>query len=306
MFLTSQFPAQGFTQFWVSPPEFFEFRELNQSFSEVGAFTTGEVNLMAADRPRRVRSAAVTDELMRALQLQPAQGRLFAKGETDVTEPARAARNAAADAAAGRHPVPRTVAVRVRRPRVVGQTVEINGLAREVIGIMPPGADVMDNRTEVWLPLGLNPANRQNRGNHFLYLIGRLKDGVTPEAAQAELASLIGSWSERTGVKQHVFAPLTAPPRPGRPGLGSHPADGAGAGRDCRQRQPRHLGAAGLGRIRPADCLRQPRQPAAGASRDQAPRVRRAHGAGRRTRAAAAAVHDRRRAALGHWRRRWG
>ena len=57
----------------------------------------------------------------------------------------------------------------------MGQTVEISGLAREVIGIMPPGADVMDNRTEVWLPLGLNPANRQNRGNHFLYLIGRLE-----------------------------------------------------------------------------------------------------------------------------------
>ena len=35
---------------------------------------------------------------------------------------------------------------------------------------MPPATDVMDNRTEIWLPLGLNPANRQNRGNHFLYL----------------------------------------------------------------------------------------------------------------------------------------
>ena len=31
MFLTSQFPAQGFLQFWVSPPEFFEFKEINQS-----------------------------------------------------------------------------------------------------------------------------------------------------------------------------------------------------------------------------------------------------------------------------------
>ena len=28
MFLTSQFPAMGFDQFWVSPPEFFEFREI--------------------------------------------------------------------------------------------------------------------------------------------------------------------------------------------------------------------------------------------------------------------------------------
>ena len=83
------------------------------------------------------------------------------------------------------HPVARAVADRVRRRSdIVGQTVEVNGLPREVIGIMPPGADVMDNRTEIWMPLGLNPGNRQNRGSHFLYLIGRLKDGVTPQQAQ--------------------------------------------------------------------------------------------------------------------------
>lgn len=73
---------------------------------------------------------------------------------------------------------------------IVGQTVEVNGLAREVIGIMPPGVDVMDNRTEIWMPLGLNPGFRQNRGSHFLYLIGRLKDGVTPQQAQTELAAI--------------------------------------------------------------------------------------------------------------------
>ena len=51
MYLTTQFPAFGFNQFWVSPPEYFEFREMNQSFAAVGAFTTGEVNLTAGDRP---------------------------------------------------------------------------------------------------------------------------------------------------------------------------------------------------------------------------------------------------------------
>ena len=57
MYLTTQFPAFGFDQFWVSPPEYFEFRELNQSFAAVGAYSTGEVNLTAGDRPLRVRSA---------------------------------------------------------------------------------------------------------------------------------------------------------------------------------------------------------------------------------------------------------
>ena len=64
MYLTTQFPAFGFDQFWVSPPEYFEFRELNQSFASVGAYTTGEVNLTAGDRPLRVRSASVDDALL--------------------------------------------------------------------------------------------------------------------------------------------------------------------------------------------------------------------------------------------------
>ncbi len=210
MYLTTRFPAFGFDQFWVSPPEYFEFREINQSFSAVGAFTTGEVNLTAGDRPLRVRSAGVDDGLLTALGVQPAQGRLFRKGETDLTGP---------PPTPGAPPLPLPSIVILSHElwqtafggqNIVGQTVEVNGLAREVIGIMPPGVDVMDNRTEIWTPLGLNPGNRQNRGSHFLYLIGRLKDGVTAQQAQTELTALIQNWGERVGVKQHVFAPPPA------------------------------------------------------------------------------------------------
>src|SRR5687768_7940913 len=90
MFLTTQFPAFGFEEFWVSPPEYLEYRELNRSFSSVGAFTTGEQNLLAGDRPIRVRTANVDEHLLNALGVQPAYGRLFGKGETDVTGPSTA------------------------------------------------------------------------------------------------------------------------------------------------------------------------------------------------------------------------
>jgi predicted permease len=207
MYLTTQFPSMGFTQFWVSPPEYFEFRELNQSFAAVGAYTTGEVNLTAGDRPLRVRSAGVDDALLDALGLQPLYGRLFNKGETDVVPP---------PTATGPVPLPPVCILSYElwqsafggRTNVIGEMIEVNGLRREVIGIMPPGADVMDNRTEIWTPIGLNPTNRQNRGSHFLYLIGRLKDGVTPEMARTELATLIESWGDRTGQKNHIFRPL--------------------------------------------------------------------------------------------------
>ncbi|HYE87495.1 MAG TPA: ABC transporter permease, partial [Vicinamibacterales bacterium] len=207
MYLTTQFPSMGFDQFWVSPPEYFEFKELNQSFAAVGAYTTGEVNLSAGDRPMRVRSASVDDSLLSALGLQPLYGRMFNKGETDVVPPPNPT---------GPVPLPPVCILSYElwqsafggRHNVVGEMVEINGLRREVIGIMPPGADVMDNRTEIWMPIGLNPANRNNRGSHFLYLVGRLKDGVSPEMANTELQTLIESWGDRTGQKNHIFRPL--------------------------------------------------------------------------------------------------
>ncbi|MFM8535839.1 MAG: ABC transporter permease [Acidimicrobiia bacterium] len=207
MYLTTQFPAFGFDQLWVSPPDYFEFRELNQSCAAVGAYTTGEVNLTAGDRPLRIRSASVDDSLLTALAIEPLYGRTFAKGETDLVPPPNAT---------GPVPAPPICILSYElwqtafggRNNAIGEMVEINGLRREVIGIMPAGADVMDNRTEIWMPIALNPSNRQNRGSHFLYLVGRLKDRVTPEAANSELTSLIANWGERTGQKNHVFAPL--------------------------------------------------------------------------------------------------
>ena len=189
MYLTTQFPGLGFTEFWVSPPEYMEFREINQSFAAVGAFTTGEVNLTAGDRPLRVRSAGVDEHLFRALGVQAAQGRLFAKGETNISGPPPApGQPAPPNRRRHRDPLARVVAERRSADaRWSARSSRSTAGVVEVLGIMPPGADVMDNRTEIWLPLGLNPANRQNRGNHFLYLVGRLKDGVTPQAAQTEL-----------------------------------------------------------------------------------------------------------------------
>ena len=270
MFLTSRFPAMGFDQFWVSPPEFFEFRELNQSFASVGAFTTGELNLMAGERPVRVRGAAVSDDLLTTLGVTPAQGRLFAPGETNANGPSLVILSHELwQSALGGRPV-------------IGQTVDLDGVRREVIGVMPPKLDVMDNHVEVWLPLGLDPGNRQNRGSHYLYLIGRLKPGVTPAEADAELqrlAAAVGRAHRRQDARL----------RPQEPRV----ADGARAGRDRRQRLARDLGAAGRGRLRAAHRLCQPRQPAAGAGRDPPPRVRGAHRARRHPRHPAAPVRHR-------------
>lgn len=203
MAVSTQWPRVGLAQVPISPPEYLELRAVNQSFAAIGAFTPGEANLTGADGARRVRTVNVDEHLLNALGVQAAQGRLFAPGETDRTDPAALVpalvilSHELWQTAFGGQPI-------------VGQMVEVNGRRREVIGIMPPGADVADIRPDIWTPLGLTPLNPGDRRSHRLHLIGRLKDHVTAEAAQAELTTLNEQWGTRVGVTAHMFAPLPA------------------------------------------------------------------------------------------------
>jgi predicted permease len=205
--------GQGGGRYPVSPPEYYEFRAFNQSFADVGIVQMGAVNLTAGDRPLRVQSASVDGHLLAALGIEPALGRLFAGAETEVTGPWFPGNP-------GNMQPPRIAILSHELWQsafaglpVIGETIEVDGVRREVIGVMPPGADILDNRTQIWLPLGLNPANRNFRGWHVLHLVGRLKDGVTIDAARAELNGLIETWAERVGLPQGsgVFTPLGRP-----------------------------------------------------------------------------------------------
>jgi predicted permease len=180
----------------VSPAEYWELTEINQSFSVVGAFVTSEVNLAARDRPRRVRRASANAELLEALAVAPERGRWFRREETRAGGPALVILS---------HQLWQSAFG--AREDLVGRSIEIDGVKHEVIGIMPPGFDILDKRVELWMPLQLAPALRQFRASHFLSVLGRLKDGVSPEQAAADLVSLMGTWSQRTGASGHVFAP---------------------------------------------------------------------------------------------------
>lgn len=216
MYLTAQFPVLGITEFRVSYPEYMEFREMNRSFADVGAFTltapgsgadrigTGEVNLTTADRPLRVRSATVAAPLLKALGVQPAHGRFFAPGETDVSDG-----RGGPPIAILSHELWETV---FGGQPLVGQTVDVDGRPHEIIGIMPPGVDLMDNRIQIWLPLETHPIVRQIRDAHVLHVIGRLKAGVAPQAAQMELNAFLENWGDRVGTDDHV--PRKRPSRP--------------------------------------------------------------------------------------------
>ena len=191
MFLTSTFPQLGFDKFWVSLPEFEEFRQRNRSFDNVGAYRPGAVNLGTPDRPQRVNAMVVTPELLRVMGIQPLRGRLFTDDDSK--------------------PGAEGVAILAYSTwqksfggdeGLVGRVVRIDGVSTRIAGIMPPAYDVHDEGVEVFQPLTIDPATfPTRRSNHFLFMIGRLKPGVSIPQANADLDTMIAEWRALSGNK---------------------------------------------------------------------------------------------------------
>jgi predicted permease len=168
----------------MSPAGYFHFLEKNRSFSGFGAWTTGLLALTGEDRPERINFAGVTWTLLPTLGTSPARGRFFTNDD-DLPNAAPVAiisdglwhRRFAAD------------------PGIIGRVLQMDGVSREVIGVMPPSFHFPSAETDVWFPLRIDPATQQF-GGHGLPVIGRLHEGVSIDQAKADMESLIARLSE--------------------------------------------------------------------------------------------------------------
>jgi putative ABC transport system permease protein len=197
--VASRFPTLGFDKFWISPPEYMELRERTRSFASFGAYRTGMASVGGEDAPLRVVSSVATADLFETLGVAAQLGRPF---------------NAEEDVPGGENVATLSYELWQRAfggdPDIVGRSIIVNGNETRVTGVMPPGFDVADARVELWFPGRLDPANRQNRGSHFLDVIARLNPNRSIEQARAELAVLLEGWAE-ANPDTHVPSPDNHP-----------------------------------------------------------------------------------------------
>ena len=73
--------------------------------------------------------------------------------------------------------------------KVLGQVLTLDGTPHTVVGVMPAEFRFPSTSTEMWVPLGLDFA-KENRGNHYVFSIGRMKPSVDLATAQAELDAI--------------------------------------------------------------------------------------------------------------------
>ena len=168
----------------IAPEDYFVFREQNWTFEQIGIYaetdTDRDVNVTGFAEPERVHALNVTHDVLSILAMQPMIGRVFQASDDSPGGPATAIlsygywqRHFSGDAS------------------VVGKTITVDGKAREIIGVMPRDFRFLDvPDLALILPLQLD-RNKTQLGNFSYFGIGRLKSGITIDAASTDVARML-------------------------------------------------------------------------------------------------------------------
>src|SRR5262245_51392283 len=173
-------PKVGFETMGLSFTDFADWRARSRSFEQMALYEEDSFTLAsgnATERAERVEGAHVTASLFPLLDVTAVQGRHFLEEEDQP--------GAASAAIIG-------YGLWQRRfggdPGVIGRAVRIDGKSMTIVGVMPAGFS-FPIKAEIWKPMAA-AFDEKDRGHHSAYGIGRLKPGVTIDAAGAEIEAI--------------------------------------------------------------------------------------------------------------------
>jgi predicted permease len=186
--LWNRSPGLNITEDWFSTAQYFDIKTGHHGFEQVAIAIGGNDNLTSHGEPERVGTIRISSNLLPMLGQSAALGRTFSADEDSPGRPATALlshgmweRHYGAD------------------PRMIGQSVTLNGLPYEVVGIMPPSfslpREVLPTlggaeQADILLPLPLPADAAQNRDHEDYNIMGKLKPGVSTAQAQAEMDAI--------------------------------------------------------------------------------------------------------------------
>jgi putative ABC transport system permease protein len=189
---------------------YFTLREQSRALEQVGLWSERDLTLIGSGDPERVPGIAITDGALQALNVQPALGRSFLDDEYTF-------------GSQGPRPVILSYGYWQRRfggsESVLGQNLSVDNIPSQVVGVMPASFRFLDLNPQpnVISPLRID---RDPTETFILFLNGfaRLRDGVTLEQANADLARILPIWLEngppaelQSRVAEWGFAPALRP-----------------------------------------------------------------------------------------------
>src|SRR5215469_1835316 len=145
---------------------------------DVGAFAEGhDFNLSGHGEPVRLTATLVSAELLSILKAQPELGRVFERGEDlpgrdnyVILSHALWRQHFGGDAT------------------IIGRSIELEGVSREVVGVMPADFQFPSTKTQMWIPLHNDPRSVPTYwAGDFMPVIGRLRPEASLQQAHAEI-----------------------------------------------------------------------------------------------------------------------
>jgi putative ABC transport system permease protein len=161
----------------VSYPNFVDWRKQSSTFERFSSYRDTDLVLTGLAEPLRLHGAVVNADLFPILGVSPAIGRAFTEEEDGKDS--------------------RVVLLSHRLwaqrfgsdPGVLGRSLTLGGKGYTVVGVMPAGFQfpVDGENIDMWTTVALDSGMFEQRGAHYMHVIGRLKPGVTVTAARAEM-----------------------------------------------------------------------------------------------------------------------
>jgi predicted permease len=173
--------AKGYPRMEPSPPNFQDWRRQQRVFEYLEAYTLSGASMIGRGEARRVSGAAVTPGMLQMLGRQAALGRILTES----------------DAAAADAEQPIVISDRLWRsvfgasPDVLRQALTLDDGTYVIVGVMPADYFFPTRTTDMWRILQFRPnTGADDRGNHMLEVLARLKDGVSHDMAQSEMKAI--------------------------------------------------------------------------------------------------------------------
>ena len=198
--------AEGLANFTdglrLSTSMFLTFSAHNKSFQSMGIFTDDVANVTGLAQPEEVHTILISEGILETLAIPPAAGRWLSHQDQDPH---------------GSKAVMLSYEYWQRHfaasPAILGQTLHIDAVPYQIIGVMPPSfrfpsTDTAGQAFDLILPLAPDTANQKLAGFGFLG-IARLRSGITIPQANSDITRLIAlwmdSWSNGAGTNPHFY-----------------------------------------------------------------------------------------------------
>ena len=168
----------GFAKNTPAPANFFDWRRMNRTLADMAATRGATASVTGDGVPEQIMGRAATPNFFSVLGVRPHIGRTFTDAEDrDGAQVAVISyglwqRRYGGDAS------------------VVGRAVLLNDTRYEVIGVMPRAFAFRNREVDYWIPMHLSPERAADRGSHYLNVVGRLKSGVSLEAARGDMRGI--------------------------------------------------------------------------------------------------------------------